>query len=576
MPITSFSVVNDRGVRLASCQSIPPVMIITGPNGCGKSTLLIAIKRSHGHERPVYIAPHRSIRRQTISSRFLVGRQDLADVLTQDHVGRFEGIQIFDQARDPWNADESGNLIKYNIAQTADDINNIIAAKYFENGEIKRGEIVNIWTPLSKLISALLPQLEFARVDASQKSNIRFLFRKTKTDIEIDFDELSSGEKSLIQLFLPLIEIEIRELMNDLQGHAPTSLPNRRPVIIDEPELHLHPNLQESLLTYMRELALSGRFQFIISTHSQTLVEAASPEELFLMKPSTAVEEGDNQLTQIADDQSKLDLIGEVFGRQSNLTAFRSIVLVEGRKIGPLSQTSSDQKIYNIIDSRFKTLTLVPCNSKSECLSRAQDARKLLGGYSKKIQAVALIDSDLDEPGFCADSAAYRLPVSMIENFLVDPETIWLALRLVHEKTALTADSIEAAIDEILDGMRQHEIDRRVKAVLGHDVFRVPGPLANATNAIQEHIVRIQGKYAPESVDSLIRQAEAIVDDITLAKRRREKFDGKYIVEEFYKRHLTSTGLSKEIFKYHCAESAAQRSSVRQFCNSFFGLILTS
>lgn len=40
MRIPTFAVCNQRAVRLAACDAVPAVMVITGPNGCGKSTLL--------------------------------------------------------------------------------------------------------------------------------------------------------------------------------------------------------------------------------------------------------------------------------------------------------------------------------------------------------------------------------------------------------------------------------------------------------------------------------------------------------------------------------------------------------
>jgi AAA15 family ATPase/GTPase len=43
MRIPQFEVRNQRGIRLAKCEPVPPLMLVAGPNGCGKSTLLHTI-----------------------------------------------------------------------------------------------------------------------------------------------------------------------------------------------------------------------------------------------------------------------------------------------------------------------------------------------------------------------------------------------------------------------------------------------------------------------------------------------------------------------------------------------------
>ena len=48
MPITKFRIENQKVIRLCECSSVPPVMIIAGPNGVGKSTLLYCLERKTG------------------------------------------------------------------------------------------------------------------------------------------------------------------------------------------------------------------------------------------------------------------------------------------------------------------------------------------------------------------------------------------------------------------------------------------------------------------------------------------------------------------------------------------------
>ncbi|MGP1352696.1 MAG: AAA family ATPase [Parasphingopyxis sp.] len=546
-------------------------MVVTGPNGSGKSTLLIAIKRQKQNTRPIYQGPHRAIRRQTIRNRWLGQSLFLSDALSQDQVSRLEGITLYDQQRDPWNADETGNLIKYSLCNIATEVNTRIAQKYHEEGQISRGEIPDVWEPLKSLISSLLPHLSFEGIDTAQRDNMRVLFKNRKSGVEIDFDDLSSGEKSIIQLFLPLIEDKVRRRLSEFSKSYPSVPKTPRPVIIDEPELHLHPNLQELLLAYMREMAATGLYQFIISSHSQNLVEAANAEELFLLKPVNQVAEGENQLIRIADNDQKLDLITEIFGHSTNLTSLKNVLIVEGKSIGKGTQSSSDKKIYTLLDPRFKSLTIIPSNSKSECISRAKHVNSVLDTFSPSQRAIALVDSDVEDE---SKDHVISLPVSMVENFLVDPEIIFRATELIREKIELqSVHDVENALASILDSMEAHEVERRVKANLGYEVFRLSGPLSLAPATIDEHIAAIRENYSEASIKKLESAARKEVDGIKTKQQRRERYDGKRIIDSFVRDHLGASGLSKEIFKYSCAREASKRKSVKSFCDTLFAQI---
>lgn len=569
LPITDIAVSNDRGIRTASCSSVPPVMVITGPNGSGKSTLLIAIKRQSQSTQPIYIGPHRSIRRQNIQSRWLGPQLKLSDILTSDNVSQVDGIRVYDQARDPWNADESGNLIKYTLCNIATDVNNRIASLFHRDGEIKKDTIPDVWNPLSKLIDTLLPHMQFVEVNVSEKTDMKVLFRNIKTESVIEFDNLSSGEKSIVQLFLPLIEHEILHNLKLIEEPLSKIEWKCRPVIIDEPELHLHPNLQELLLSYMRELAAARRYQFMISSHSQVLVEAANHDELYLMRPVHSVADGENQLVRIADDESRLDLINEVFGRRSDLTAMKSIVIVEGKELTPNSQSSSDRKIYGLLDNRFRRITVTPSSSKSECIARARNLSDMMKSLGSNAQVRALVDRDVDTETH--DESVQMLPVSMVENFLIDPAVIFEALELVIEKTDFERVSdVEQAITSILDSMENHEVERRVKASLGTKIFRVKGPLALAERQIEEHLQSINSTFSTENIYALREKCEKKVAQIKHSNSRREFYDGKYVIDNFVKIYLKDTGLSKEIFKYQCARIASKRNKCKSFFDGFF------
>lgn len=88
--------------------------------------------------------------------------------------------------------------------------------------------------------------------------DMRVLFRTTD-GLLVDFDELSSGERSVLALFGSLIRPEFRQCV----------------YLIDEPEQHLHPRWQRQVPAVLAKHADSRRDQFVLATHSVEVAESA-------------------------------------------------------------------------------------------------------------------------------------------------------------------------------------------------------------------------------------------------------------------------------------------------------------
>ena len=159
----------------------------------------------------------------------------------------------------------------------------------------------------------------------------------------------------------------------------------------------------------------------------------------------------------------------------------------------------------------------------------------------------------------------------MIENLLIDPEVIWKAIVTVRHKTNFTSPSdIESALNSLLDEMKEHECTRRVKAAVGPKTFRLQDPVGEAEAQLDAHIAELRSRLNTERLAQDYAEAEAQVVLLTDRQRRREYFDGKRILSEFYRRHMHDTGMSREIFTYELALQAGARESVQKFVGELF------
>ena len=426
---------------------------------------------------------------------------------------------------------------------------------------------------MKELTENLLPHLSFNSIDTTNRSNIKCLWQVHSKSTIVDIDELSSGEKAIIQIFYPLIEQRIKSILKSIKSSEAVDASHDICVLIDEPELHLHPNLQLKIFDYFRVLSSEKGVQVIITTHSPTIVEYATANELYLLRPYELLQEGENQLVQVATDEEKLLFLKTIFGTTANLTAMQPVVVVEGVKETNSSKVVSDRKLYRALNEKFDRVTLISGGGKSECLKLIDMLQDALKSFSPNLKVVGLLDKDIVE--LQKNEKIFTLPVSMIENFLLDPYCIWESIQSGIEKTGISnAAELEKIIDTILDELESFEKERRVIHYLDKDVFRPHSPTEKIPEQLGEYIDIINEKYKKDSIEKLLQKSTEEIEAIKAGKIRRENYKGKKVINEFYKKYLHATGYAKPIFVFETARHARQRKSVKKFFDSFFESLL--
>ena len=570
MRLSSFEIVNQRSIKLAQCVKVPPLMVVAGPNGSGKSTLLNAIRSQAGYTNIMYVGPHRAMRRQQVQSRHLLAPSiSFEALLSGQNVPGFEGIQIFGGSRDPWGYDDSANYLKHALCQIEVDRQAAITAKVDRDGGIVTGTLGDPWKPLRELTHNLLPHMSFVKIDATNRDQVKVLWSVHGLKDLVDLDDLSSGEKSIVQMFYPLVEREIKALLKEIDAGPQTVERPELCVLIDEPELHLHPNLQLKVLDYLRVLTAGVHTQVIVATHSPTMVEYASFEELFLLRPVELVEPEQNQLVQVASDEERLTFLREVFGSTANLTALQPVVLVEGVGEQTASKVIPDRKLYRALHPGFDRVTLIPGGGKAECKALLRVLNDALQQFSSQLQAVALLDRDTEVGS--GDTLIELLPVSMIENFLLDPDSMWEALQSILEKTTFrTVDDVGNALDEIISGLTVAEVGRRTALGLGSSRFFPPSMTSEIAVFAATFVKDVAERYAPTAIATAAAVAERKVEVLRSTNRRREDFHGKAVLQAFYQTHVHRAGLPKVVFTFEVARHARRRRAVVSFFDAFF------
>jgi predicted ATP-binding protein involved in virulence len=226
-----------------------PIIILAGINGSGKTAILdsiAGIKKINGLKLKVMIDGKEKIFDSNSSGLSIGGN----------------GIREF------WYNDEIKDKILYfsyniDLRHIKEFLPEYIQKLVFEY-DIKASEVyAKIRENINNIFKDMELNIEFDSRDA--KGNIFFRHKNTKEKILID--NLSSGERTLVSEILFLYLNNIKNMI----------------ILIDEPELSLHPAWQNRVLKLYENFAKENNCQIIIATHSPHIIGSAKSEYLRIL-----------------------------------------------------------------------------------------------------------------------------------------------------------------------------------------------------------------------------------------------------------------------------------------------------
>lgn len=567
MAIRNFSVGARRGLSAAAAEGLPNVVAIAGPNGTGKSALLEQLwQQRHAFLEPgteaLYVGPNRTWRAGALND--LAARsftQDYEQVLKAETLPGFQYVApggfnfLSGMSRFGSNADDAQALVKTSIVRIANRAEAFIAAEFRrQGGQIPPNSVPDLLDPLRTLVDTLLPHLIFRGIDTSDANNIRVTFGprdSSPADQRFDIDDLSSGEKGAVALFLPFIERQVRTMTGEV---APPTTPGVVPlsVLLDEPEIHLHPLLQLNVLEYIRTLAREGEAQFIFTTHSPSLLDALDPDELYLLSPASLAP--DNQLSRLSSDFEKLEVARSITGATHVLTRGKPIVFVEGE--ADTGNSASDQRLIRLLLPETEHWAIIAAHGRSQVVRAVKDMRAAhlaLPG----LPVFGVVDDDQG-----ADAGSDHVvpwPVSMIENLLLDAGSISSVLA-PYAGIALSPEAVHSSLLELARSREEDEVRLRIQGSVPTVTIRPSGSdPAQVARSVREATEAYGAQIEILDLEAISETARAKVSEIITSGTTLERFRGKPILRSFYQKHsIGGTGLGWNAFVTEIARHASQ------------------
>lgn len=585
MPVEAFSLSGVDALNHVASEKIPPLMVIAGPNGVGKSTLFenLAIEIDSNSSsksnvnvemtreiEPVYFSPHRAPTPVDISeellARVLSRRYNetlrpryrvSSDTLVTSGSGPLSDVFPTDsRTRGRLEADFAPYFeIKRRIAELHRERSEIATSMIDseeENEDLEsiddlRKNLPNIKDYLRSAVDFVLPGVDFKGL-SKEKDNYKLYFTNRKGQ-KVEFDQLSSGERDAIAILFSLIEPQIEgefiEVRDDDTAHEDLL------VLIDSPEAYLHPSLQGRLLEYIRRCindleSTEWRLQVMICTHSQRILQKVSSDQLYFLVFPDQRKDSENQLISAEGldvDQNLFDRISKNLGF-SALSSGKPILLVEG---------GSDIEIFTRLHSGLESeVELIPLGGKLEVRGAGKAFDRLVPQLSQmgvKVAAIVDRDRDWDLSGEVEDSA-FILPVTCVENFLVNANVLYDALRLLANRSDKTgrvrSDAhVEDQIERIIqsDEFQRKELTKRVGERL---TIHIPlsGITEITSSKIKDQIDEIVEVKKDRVADLIEDERNDLEKDVR--ERNMERLDGKRLLSMIAEHYdVSSTALGR-------------------------------
>lgn len=388
--------------------------VLIGKNGAGKSTLLRALNAA---TRPhfKYISPERG------GTLKYDPNVDNSISVSVDWLKNTRQTNRFEQFRQQ-------SAAQFRSLETA-------VLREIEKVPEKRADASYTFDTILGQINDLLPAIKMVR---SERGGFAI---QTKQGQPLDEANMSSGESELIALAIEVLVFSRQPAAN-------------KTILLDEPDVHLHPDLQQRFTAFVESVANEHDLRVVIATHSTAIIGAFSKNADLQIVPISARDQSDFA----AFSRSKVsEEILPIFGAHPLSTTFvRSpIVLVEGE---------DDRRVLEqVVRSGGGKFAFTPCvvGSVDDLAEWEGWLNRFLPVLYDSPKAYSLRDLD-DSQQATIDDVGHvrriRLNCYAIENLLLSDQVL-----AAH---GFSPDSFKAALQARADRLPDHKYTSTLRTLV--------------------------------------------------------------------------------------------------------------
>ena len=281
-------------------------------------------------------------------------------------------------------------------------------------------------------------------------------------------------------------------------------------LLVEEPEIHLHPALETSMMRYLKKL--SSNHQIFLTTHSTNFLDTAEMKNVYLISKTEST-----QVQHINLEEAEAQVPKELGLRLSSLFMFDRFVFVEGK---------SDEGILREWASKIR-VNFSQCNVGFVVMEGVQNFAHYAQERTfdiltkRQVKILFLIDRDEREEAEvaklksrCGDNAeVVILERREIENYLLCPRAITEFIKAKKERAslkdaevALTESNVKVVIEECAEQLKQFSIEKRVGKMVCKPFY------PSRARLFQENAEDSIVKRVSSEITTLIEQLQALKD----------------------------------------------------------------
>jgi energy-coupling factor transporter ATP-binding protein EcfA2 len=374
------------------------------------------------------------------------------------------------------------------------------------------------WSAICEALTEVVPSIGELIVKVTGKE-LEIVARRGR--IERNLKELGSGVEQLL-----------------LVAVACESQVDHRMVIVDEPEIGIHPTAQRTLMKHLRRWA--EKRQIIVVTHSATIIE---PSEAHPGERVYVVRENDDAGGSVVEecDSNFWSALSELGVEPTDGFAATRILFVEGQTdVGCFETWFPDlvtKPWFRMIDLEGckKAPTFVEAIEKLETVDSAQ--------------ICAILDADEGERK--STKTIKILERRELENYFLDhPETVLEVLKKDGASESTTLGDVEEAIERAIDELKDEVIFLRARQRLAPSKDQRKAQLLQSKNGNTSHdkaelLRRVVAQRAATTDDEVAEKAWADVTaeiESSWDTERLRLVRGSSVLEQVWK-HFGATAI---------------------------------
>lgn len=260
--IQKYKVFEEFTINLEDTNNLPlPIVVIAGINGSGKTTLLEYMKNF------VQIIEEKDPNRSTVE--FIINNTPMKLSRTNTSEIRMLGATQVKQDTSVKKLYEE-NIVYFSTSENLSNLKEFITEYLEQKVWVEQTNVADAYHELQEKFTNIFDELDLAitfdQIKKEDKETI--IFFKNEKGERFSIDDISTGEKTLLSKVLYLYFSEFKNKI----------------ILIDEPELSLHPAWQNRVLKLYENFAIKNNCQIIIVTHSPHIIGSAKNESIRVLQ----------------------------------------------------------------------------------------------------------------------------------------------------------------------------------------------------------------------------------------------------------------------------------------------------